>query len=213
MAMNRDSTPFPSASALMFGLIVLSGSVGVARIVSAASAGRGAVVDLNPAPYVPTALDSVKHPWPGVALTLSAVGTAIPIVAMTRPHASDGEFSTTFIWLATEVVTPATGHLYAGLGKRALEGVTVRAVGLGMVAVGSVNAGLWDSSSSSDVTWGAIIVVLGGTVMAASAAWDVISVSGDVERRNADWLSTHARLETRLLPESRVPAIALTARF
>jgi hypothetical protein len=213
MNLIRGSHPTPHATAVMLGVILSSGFICSARTANAAGAQRGAVIDLSATPYVPTALDSVAHPWPGIALTLTAVGTAIPIVAMTRPGASDHEFSTTFIWLATEVVTPASGHLYAGLGKRALEGMTVRAVGLGMVAAGSVNAGLWDSSSSSDVTWGAFLVVLGGTVMAASAAWDVISVSGDVERRNADWLSAHTRLETRLLPESRVPAIALTARF
>src|SRR5689334_17156196 len=98
------------------------------------SSQRGALIEIGKPPRVPSALDSVPHPWPGRALLLSAVGTAVPIAIATRPHPHSEGRNYFLAMLGAEIVTPAAGHLYAGLGRRAAAGMVARGVGFGIAA-------------------------------------------------------------------------------
>ena len=171
--------------------------------------GRGAVIELGAPKRIPTALDSVPHPWPGIALSLSALGAAVPVAIASTPHAHGDNRAYAAAVLLAEVVTPSAGHLYAGLTRRALIGMAPRAVGTGI----ALAAGLASNTSSSDFTYSDLAIVFGATMVGVSALWDVGTVAGDVEQRNQNWLAEHASLEPTLLDHGRTPALALTVRF
>jgi len=175
---------------------------------ASAGTGRHAMVELGAPKRVPTALDSVPHPWPGVALALSAVGAAVPVVLGSMPHANADNTTVLTAVMVAEVITPAAGHLYAGLGRRALIGVTTRAIGAA-IAVAGVNA----AEGSSDFTYADLAALFGVTMVGVSAVWDVVTVAGDVDQRNREWLDQHAALEFRPLPDGRGPALAVAVRF
>jgi hypothetical protein len=175
---------------------------------------RRAIVEVGLPPRTPSALDSVPHPWPGIALTLSAVGTAAPLLVMgavSKTHSSDGTIALGI--LATEIVTPSAGHFYAGLWRRAGTGMAVRAVGYGLLAGGAAAQGLWPGQTeSSEFTGGIYVIVLGAAIMAGSAVVDVISAPVDVDNKNAAWLKQHASVSLRMAPDAS-PALILSLRF
>lgn len=161
----------------------------------------------------PSALDSVPHPWPGIALLLSAVGTAAPILVASSVAKTQSDAGITLGILATEVVTPSAGHVYAGLWRRAGVGMIWRGVGYGLLLTGAGMQGLFPAQTeSSDFGWGIPVMILGTTVMAGSALTDVITVPGDVDRRNAEWLRQHAATGIRLNREGQ-PELCLSVRF
>ena len=168
---------------------------------------RRAIVELGRPRHVPSALDSVPHPWPGRALLLSAAGTAIPIAIATRPHPHSEARSLLVAMLAAETITPAAGHLYAGLGRRALAGIAVRGIGFGITVAGL------PPENSDDITYGALAALFGMVMIGTSAVVDVVTVSPDVERKNQAWLAAHSAVGVRLLEDQRTPALALDVHF
>jgi len=175
-------------------------------------AARTAIVEADAPPRVPTALDSVPHPWPGIALALSAAGTAAPIVALgLMPH-NDSNRNLALAIVGTEIVTPSFGHLYAGLSRRAVTGMVVRGVGFGIVIAAGASNGWWSGDGSTDFSNASIAALLGATIMGVSALVDVVTVPGDVERRNAAWPQQHASVGLRLGPRAS-PELALSLRF
>jgi hypothetical protein len=174
---------------------------------------RRAIVEVGLPPRTPSPLDSVPHPWPGVALTLSAVGTAAPLVVMGVASKSHSDAGIALGILATEIVTPSAGHLYAGLMRRAGIGIAVRAVGYGVLAAGAAAQGLWPGQSeTSDFTYGVLAMALGATIMAGSAVVDVVSAPMDVDKKNAEWLRQHASVGLRVAPDA-IPELCLSLRF
>ena len=72
---------------------------------------RAAIVQLDRPRHVPTALDSVAHPWPGRALVFSALGTASPVlIAESFRHTTWSSGLATTV-LVGEIVGPSAGHL------------------------------------------------------------------------------------------------------
>jgi hypothetical protein len=194
--------------ALSLVALVVGGCPGAAAGATAAVE-RKAIVQIGGPRHVPSALDSVPHPWPGRALLLSAAGAALPVVLVTLPgHQDSNRRPLFFSALAAEVVTPAAGHLYAGLTRRAGIGMIARAVGFGVAIAGGVNR-----QSSEDLTYGDLAMLFGATMIGVSAIWDVAAVPSDVERRNRDWLDAHASVGLRALPDGRAPALAVIVRF
>ena len=174
---------------------------------------RTAIIQLDHPPQVPTALDSVPHPWPGAALLMSAVGVALPIVVADRANRTHSGGAPFMAMLAAEVVTPSAGHLYAGLTHRAAIGMAVRGVAFGIAAAGGASAGMWSNSGPADYTPAILVVLLGASIEGVMAVADVVTVASDVQRRNDDWLSAHAVLGMRMLPDGSGPALALTVKF
>jgi len=86
--------------------------------------------------------------------------------------------------------------------------VTTRAIGAA-IAVAGVNA----AEGSSDFTYADLAALFGVTMVGVSAVWDVVTVAGDVDQRNREWLDQHAALEFRPLPDGRGPALAVAVRF
>ncbi len=168
-------------------------------------AGRRALIEIGLPPEPPTALDSIPHPWPGRALLLTAAGTALPIALTTGPH-QHGE-NRAILLGAAELFTPAAGHLYAGLPRRALKGIAARAAGFALV--GSGIAGM----DNSEFDWGDVRVLAGFTVMAIAAAVDVITVQPDVERANRERVRARAAIGLRMTRDRSTPVLAVTARF
>src|SRR6267378_5957167 len=121
--------------------------------------GRTAIVEVGQPHRVPSALDSVPHPWPGTALSLSAIGAALPVAIAARPnpHSNNGGYF--YAMLGAEIVTPAAGHLYAGLNQRAVIGMATRAAGVAIAAGGH------GAFSASEFTNGALAVVFGTTMV------------------------------------------------
>jgi hypothetical protein len=113
---------------------------------------------------------------------------------------------------AVEILTPSAGHLYAGLNRRAVKGMIARGIGFGILAAGGASNDTWSGAEHSDITTGDFAILLGATVMAISAAVDIITVAGDVEHRNAEWLRTHAATGFRLNPDGH-PEMTLSLRF
>ncbi|HTM57334.1 MAG TPA: hypothetical protein VL123_02845 [Candidatus Udaeobacter sp.] len=171
------------------------------------SSHRGALIEIGKPPRIPSALDSVPHPWPGRALLLSAVGTAVPIAIATRPHPHSESRNDFLAILGAEIVTPAAGHLYAGLGRRAAAGMVARGLGFGIAAAAL------PSESSGDITYGALAAVMGMVIVGTSALIDVVTVSPDVERKNQAWLAAHSAVGVRTVDDGRTPAVTLVVRF
>ena len=198
----------PLVIALPLVALIVGGCPGAAADASAAVE-RRALIQIGGPRHVPSALDSVPHPWPGRALCLSAVGAALPVVLVTLPGHQDSNRRPLFFGaLAAEVITPAAGHLYAGLTRRAGVGMIARAVGFGIAIAGGVNR-----QSSEDLTYADLAALFGATMVGVSAIWDVAVVPTDVERRNRDWLDAHASVGLRALPDGLTPALAVTVRF
>jgi hypothetical protein len=174
---------------------------------------RPAVISIGQPHHVPTALDSVPHPWPGVALSLSAAGLAVPIVLAGSWSKTQSGAMPLMVALAAEVLTPSAGHLYAGLTHRAAIGVLARGMAFGVAAAGAASAGLWTNNGPSDWTPALLVVLIGATTEAALAVVDVVTVASDVQRSNDDWLTGHTLLGVRMLPDGSAPAVALTIRF
>jgi len=177
------------------------------------AAAGGALIQPGRPRHVPTALDSVPHPWPGVALVLSATGTALPVVIADAARRHDRDPRIGLAALAAEIVMPAAGHIYAGLGRRAALGVGVRAASFGIVAAGAATAGYWSGETSYELTWGHLVVLGGAVLIAASAVWDVIVVPTDVERSNGELLHQHTHVGLRALPDRRGTAVGVVLRF
>jgi len=174
---------------------------------------RRALVEVGLPPRVPSALDSVPHPWPGIALTLSAVGTAAPILLMGAANKTNSDAGIALGILATEIVTPSAGHLYAGLPRRAAIGMAVRAVGYGLLAAGAASQGLWPGQAeSSEFTYGIVVMMVGAGTMGGSAVVDMISAPVDVDKKNAEWLRQHAAVGLRVAPAAS-PELCLSLRF
>jgi hypothetical protein len=201
---------------LLIAALAIAGAASPARSASLEpghDVARQAMIESGVPQPAPTALDSVPHPWPGVALSLSVVGTAAPILVMTSVGKTQSDAGVVLGILATEIVTPSAGHLYAGLTHRALVGMGVRAVGYGVVAAGAYSQGLWPGQvESSDFTYAVIVIGLGSAIMAGSALVDIIVVPYDVDRRNAEWLQKHATLGVRIAPDA-TPELAFALRF
>ena len=200
---------------LLIAALAIAGSANPAR--SAAlepghDVARQAMIESGLPQPAPTALDSVPHPWPGIALSLSVVGTAAPLLVMGAVSKTHSDTRIQRGILATEIVTPSAGHFYAGLTRRALIGTSVRAVGYGVLALGAASEGLWSNENSSDFGGGAVLLLIGPTLMAGSALTDIITVPGDVNRRNAEWLRQHASVGVRIAPDA-TPELAIAVRF
>lgn len=193
-------------SALALGAALAAGPARAAPDSSATpTTGRRAVIEIGLPPATPSALDSIPHPWPGRALLLSAAGTLAPIALLAG---GDGDDATgrAMAAAALEVATPAAGHLYAGLTRRALIGMAVRAVGFGLAA----NA---LSSESGEFDWDVVMALGGMAIVGVSAIVDVVTVPLDVERANRARLARRATVGVRLTSSGRAPALALSARF
>ena len=155
----------------------------------------------------------MPHPWPGIALTLSAVGTAVPIVFMTKVGRSESDAGLVLGILATEIVTPSAGHLYGGLPRRAMKGMVARGVGYGLLATGAAGQGLWPGQTeSSEFTYSIFVMGIGAGIMAGSALVDIIAAPADVDRKNAEWLGQHGSIGLYPLSDGS-PALAASLRF
>jgi hypothetical protein len=219
--MRREPLPLGPLLPACIAAIALEAAHGTQSPARAGAAGdsldlgapRRAIVEVGLPPRAPSPLDSVPHPWPGVALGLSTVGTAAPLIAMgaaSEPHSDSG---IALGILAAEIVTPSAGHLYAGLTHRAGIGMMVRAVGYGVLAAGAAAQGLWPGQTeSSDFTYGVPAMVLGAAIMAGSAVVDVISAPMDVDKKNSEWLRQHATVGLRVAPDAS-PELCLSLRF
>ena len=96
---------------------MLSLVFGLAALVSTASAAgptpgepsreRGAIIERGVQHAAPSALDSVPHPWPGAALRLSAVGTALPIAIVSSANTRGHDPRNGLAALGADVITPA----------------------------------------------------------------------------------------------------------
>lgn len=178
-----------------------------ARADTAYSGPRRALLEIGLPRRVPAALDSIPHPWPGVAMLLAAAGTALPVAAAGAANARDHDLGRTLGWAAVGVVTPSAGHLYAGLHRRALKAMVFRAALLGGIALASNG---FDDGEFTE----ADLVGLGlMSAFAASAAWDVVTVAADVERHNAALLARRAAWGPRPLPSGRGVALAVSVGF
>jgi hypothetical protein len=200
---------------LLIAALAIAGAASPARSASLEpghDVARQAMIESGVPQPAPTALDSVRHPWPGIALSLSVVGTAAPIVLMGVASRSNSDARAALGLLAAEIVTPAAGHLYAGLFPRAGVGIVTRAVGFGAMAIGAASEGVWNDQTSSDFGGGAFLMLLGVGIMAGSAIVDVITVASDVDKRNAEWLKTHASVGLRVAPDA-TPELAVAVRF
>ena len=80
--------------------------------------------------------------------------------------------------------------------------MAVRAVGYGVFVASAVRRAPGRTDRSSDLTGSAVVGLLGMTLMAGSALVDVITVPGDVDRRNAAWLEQHASVGLRIAPDA-----------
>ncbi len=200
--------------ALVLGLAALASNAGAAAPASHdAARGRGAIIERGLPHAAPTALDSVPHPWPGVALLLSAVGTALPVAIASSASTRDHDPRIGLAALGAEVITPAAGFLYGGLARRGAIGMGVRALGFGIVALAAAPDGYWRGETSSDFGPGILVMVLGAAVVGTSAVWDVVVVPDHVDRRNADWLRAHATVGLGVTRDARAPALAVAIRF
>lgn len=200
---------------LLIVALAIAGAAGPARCAALEpghDVARQAMIESGVPQPVPTALDSVPHPWPGIALSLSVVGTAAPLLVMGAASRTHSDTRMQLGILATEIVTPSAGHFYGGLTRRALIGTGVRAVGYGVLAIGAASEGLWTNESTSDFGGGAVLIVLGAAIMGGSAITDIITVPGDVDRRNAEWLRTHAATGLRLNQDGH-PEMTVSLRF
>jgi hypothetical protein len=195
------------ALTLMVALTPAPARAALARAADeAAPTGRRALVEIGLPEPAPAALDSIPHPWPGRATLLSAAGTLLPFAVLAGADDGDRADALFTTLMALEVVTPAAGHLYGGLPRRALVGMGVRAVGFAM-ATKAISA----ESYEFDAT---VLLAIGGVaVTGLSALVDVVTVSSDVDRANHRRLRERVSLGVRATPSGRAPALALTARF
>ena len=179
-----------------------------------AVASRSALFEFGARRERPAALDSIPHPWGGVAATLTAAGIAVPALVIGRSlgpgEADRGLFA---VGCALAVVTPAAGHLYAGLGARARTGMIVRTAGVAVLAatVGATRAfgGEYAADSGAGVfLFGGLS--LGAALVGGSALWDFASVSRDVDAANAQRVS--ARLGVHW-GDAGAPQLAVRVTF
>jgi hypothetical protein len=173
---------------------------------------REAIIESGLPPRTPNALDSAAHPWPGVALSLSVTGTAVPVVVALQGNRHERDPGLVLSMFAVEIFSPSAGHVYAGLHGRAVKGMIARGVGFAILAAGGASNGTWNGKQNDDLTYGDLAMVLGATIMGVAAAVDVITVPTDVENRNTDWLRQHGSLGLRLAPDA-TPELALTLQF
>jgi hypothetical protein len=199
------------ARSLLSGLVLASLLPAMTPAFAHADPAHGAIVDIGRPPRVPTALDSMEHPWPGVALALSAAGTAAPIVAMSSLSGTRSQGLGVAL-LAAEIVGPSAGHLYAGLGRRAAIGIITRCAGFGIATIGAVRMGLWAEGNGAEWSEGVIEMLIGAGIMAGSAIVDVVTVAPDVQRHNDELVRARAVFGVRPSPGG-APAIALTVKF
>jgi hypothetical protein len=187
-----------------------SGSEAVAPLRMAAPR---AILDFDPPPRTHSALDSIPHPWPGIATLISVAGTAVPIVAATEVNKRHRDNVFTFVMLASEVVTPAAGHLYGGVGRKAVRGAVIRGLGFAMIAGAAGSLGLWSNETSGDFAAPVIGLYLGALVMGAGAASDILTVGGAVERRNEARVRARAQLGLGIAPDGQTPSLVVRLRF
>lgn len=177
---------------------------------SEALAGRRALIELGlpPAAISPaeSVLTTLPHPWPGLAMLCTAAGIAAPIAIAAGPGHEPGDATKQFA-VASLVFTPAAGHVYGGVTRRALRGVVVRAAGLVVLAAasGGTNHAVEEGSAP--------LALLGLTLMGASALWDVFTVASDVEAANL--AHARARLALGFVPGAggSSPTLAVRVRF
>ena len=119
----------------------------------------------------------------GLALAPSAVGAGLIAIGI----AGDG--SDAFgVGLATVVVGPSLGHIYAGSYWRAAGMIGLRTAGLGLVAVGAIGEnGFADGTPSEADDRGFPVnagTVAGLTIIAASAIFDIHDAPAAARRYN-----------------------------
>lgn len=174
--------------------------------------GRSAIFTTEPGPR-----GRPDQPWPGRALLLDAAGLAAPAALIA--YGSNRNHRGVFVAGAALLVpSPAIGHLYGRLPRRALHGTVLRAVGFGLFAGGLSATGVWPKrGTSSDLTTsvlgGVLLALSGATIEIGSAAWDAITVADDVARHNVETAQLDLEIVPMALKTSTSPALALRARF
>jgi hypothetical protein len=200
---------------LLIAALAIAGAASPARSASLEpghDVARQAMIESGVPQPAPTALDSVPHPWPGIALSLSVVGTAAPVVVALEANRHERNPGVVLSMFAVEILSPSAGHLYAGLNRRAVKSMIARGIGFGILAAGGASNDTWSGTEHSDITTGDFAILLGATVMGISAAVDVITVASDVEHRNAEWLRTHAATGLRFNQDGQ-PEMTVSLRF
>jgi hypothetical protein len=106
------------------------------------------------------------------AFLWSFLGTAVPAVpaALLTWDASGDSPLPGIVLVGALLIGPSLGHFYAARPGRAFAGIGIRALGGVGVALGGLAA-----TSEGDVSSGTeAVAIIGGIVVAASLAWDII---------------------------------------
>jgi hypothetical protein len=150
-------------------------------------AGRRAIFEIGlPAP-VRSPLDSLPHPWPGVAAGLTATGIALPAWVIGRATGSEHDASLFAAGCALAALLPAAGHLYGRLPRVAWRGVIVRSAGAAAAlgATGGLTTfGTNHSSEGRDAYVAVAMFAAGAAVVGFSALSDLAHVDQDVRAEN-----------------------------
>jgi hypothetical protein len=152
---------------------------------------------------------------PGMATTLSLLGTIVPIgTSFAFGEGQEGLASVLF--LGGLLVGPSLGYFYAGEMGSAFKGIGLRTAVLGAtvgLAAAVCSGGCDIVFGSDDGADAAVAILLGGLVATGILAGrDVARVDNSVRARNERIVRSAVSIGLQYVPEARAPGLVLTLR-
>lgn len=153
---------------------------------------------------------------PGLATTLSLLGTLAPIGASYAVGGDGGGLSAALL-LGGALVGPSLGYFYAGEAGQGLKGLGLRTLALG-ATIGLTAA---VCTAGCDFIWGSddeglaaavLISIAGLATTGVLAGRDIARVDDAVRAHNERVMQSAVSVGLTYVPEARAPGIVLTLR-